>query len=235
MRNRLENTYGKTMQGLMFAVNPLKKMVLKTHCTVHKYINIRAIEILANEGYLDVYKFYRDNIVQLNLGVTWADQDFKSTNHFYHYKKNKGLYGFSDAYTECRRYYDKAKCLYIKNDIEKSIFYFGASCHLVQDVTVPQHVNNRLLNSHRDFEVWIISKLLSDYSFRIDRGIKRYDTIKQYFDGSSSLANETYMKFSKIEDRDKKYKEIAQIILKEAQITTAGFMLDFYEHIVIKR
>ena len=57
MKKKFETTYGSTLQGLMFAVNPVKKVVLKTHCTVHKYINMRAIDILRNENYSKEYNF----------------------------------------------------------------------------------------------------------------------------------------------------------------------------------
>jgi phospholipase C len=231
MKRNIELTYGKALKGLMFAVNPLKKVVLKTHCTVHKYLNIQAVNILRNENYLEAYEFYRMHIKALNHGVTWADQDFKSSNHFYHYREGKGLYGFSDALSECKKYYKKAIAYMEAGDIEKGVFYFGAACHLIQDTTVPQHVNNKLLKSHRKFELWIISRLMTDYSFFIDKGIKRYDTLKDYIRNNAAIANNTYLKYREVLVLEDRYHKIATVILKEAQMTTAGVMLDFYEDI----
>ena len=108
MKRKLEKTYGSALKGVFYAVNPLKKKLLKTNCTVHKYINIRGLELLKIEGYEKEYKFFKKYIGNLNEGVSWADQDFKSSNHFYHFNKNKGLFGFSNALTECERYYKKA-------------------------------------------------------------------------------------------------------------------------------
>lgn len=231
MRKHLEKTYGKAIRGLMFAVNPVKKVIMKTHCTVHKYINIQGIDILKHEGYIDEHEFFKKYVKPFNQGVAWADQDFKSSNHFYHYELGKGLYGFSDALTECKKYYSKALGYMEAGESEKALFYFGAACHLVQDMTVPHHVNNRLLKSHREFELWIIAKLLSDYSFPIQKGIKRYNSLKEYFTNNSAEANKTYHKYEQVESREERYAKVATAIIREAQMTTAGFMLDFYDDI----
>ena len=108
MKHGIEKTYGSAVKGIFFAVNPLKKRIMKTNCTVHKFIIIQAIEILKINGYSKEYDFFRKYVRALNIGVTWADQDFKSSNHFYHITRGRGLYGFSDALTECKKYYSKS-------------------------------------------------------------------------------------------------------------------------------
>ncbi len=235
MKRRIEATYGKTLRGIMVAVNPVKKAILKTHCITHKYINTRSIDILKNEKHDKEYKLFIKYLVNLNEGVTWADQDFKSTNHFFHYDREKGLYGFSNAYEECRKYYNKAAAYYDAGDIGRSMFYLGAACHLVQDATVPQHVNNRLLNKHRGFELWIISKIISNYPFYILKGIKKYGTIKDFIRKNAQFANKTSLKYAIITDSEKRNLSIAKEILAEAQETTAGFLLYFYENEIEKK
>lgn len=231
MRDRIEKTYGSALKGIFTAVNPVKKKILKTHCTVHKFIMIQAIEILKNDGYEEEYNFFRNYITPLNAGVTWADQDFKSSNHFYHITKKKGLYGFSDALTECRRYYGKSMKYLEEKDIEKALFYFGAACHLVHDVTVPHHVNNKLLKNHRRFELWIISRLMTDYSFEANNGTIIYDTLEDYIKNNSIMANSTYIKYLNIPSRDERYGKVATTIIKEAQRTTAGLMVKYYDNV----
>ena len=140
MLKKIEKTYGTTVKGAFKIVNPIKKRVIKTHCLVHKFINYQAVEILKKENYNEQYEFYLKYIKSLNEGTVWADQDFKSINHFFHYKKKNGMFGFSNALAECKGYYIKAVNYYNENDIERSMFYLGAACHLVQDSTVPQHV-----------------------------------------------------------------------------------------------
>ncbi|MCT8977086.1 zinc dependent phospholipase C family protein [Clostridium sp. CX1] len=229
MRGRLEKTYGNTLRGIFTAVNPVKKKILKTHCTVHKFIMIQAIEILKNDGYEKEYDFFRRYISALNAGVAWADQDFKSSNHFYHITKGRGLYGFSDALTECKTYYNKSMEYLNKKDIEKALFYFGSACHLVHDVTVPHHVNNKLLKNHRKFELWIIGRLMTDYSFEAKSGTVLYDTLEDYIKNNSIMANSTYIKYLNIPSRDERYGKVARTILKEAQRTTAGLMVKYYD------
>lgn len=231
MRKRIEKTYGNALRGVFYAVNPFKKKIVKTHCTVHKFIILQSLEILKNDGYEEEHDFFCKYVKKLNEGVTWADQDFKSSNHFYHIGKERGLYGFSDAMKECEKYYSYADHYLDINEIEKAMFYFGAACHLVQDVNVPQHVNNKLLKSHRAFELWIISRLFSDYSFVAKDKVVLYNTVEDYIKNNAILANSTYLKYYKIENRDERYGAIASDILKEAQRTTAGFMILFYKHI----
>jgi phospholipase C len=228
MKEGIEKTYGKALRGMMSAVNPIKKKILKTHCTIHKFINIQAVEILKNEGYIKEHEFFKKYIKSLNEGVTWADQDFKSSNHFYHFSEGKGLYGFSDALTEFKKYYNKALAYSKIKDIEKSMFYLGSSCHLIQDMTVPHHVNNKLLHSHRNFEMWIIKRFLSDYSFLIDKGIIQYKVVDDYIKNNALFANNIFLKDLNIENKEERYGKMAATIIKEAQNTTAGFLLDYY-------
>lgn len=229
MVKRIEKTYGKTLRGIFFAVNPLKKLLLKTNCTVHKFINVQAIRIIEKNGYKEINNFYRDNIDCLNKGVTWADSDFKSSNHFYHYKEGKGLFGFSNALIEGNKYYNKAEYCCKNDNLKEAMFYLGAAAHLIQDATVPQHVNNKLLNRHRGFELWIISKLLSNYEFYEENKITRYKNINEYIKNNAVYANMTYEKYEKLEDREEMYSKIAPLIIKEAQSTTAGLLIEFYE------
>ncbi|GAA0179197.1 zinc dependent phospholipase C family protein [Clostridium sediminicola] len=231
MKKKIELTYGKTVRGIMFAVNPIKKIILKTQCITHKYINDKAVNILKNEGYLDEYKLFKKYLKFLNEGVTWADQDFRSTNHFYHYEKQKGLYGFSNALDECLKYYNKALAYVDAGDVGRGMFYFGAACHLVQDATVPQHVNNHLLNKHRNFELWIISKILSNYPYSVQKGIKNYKNTCDYVKNNALFANKIDMKYDYVKNVDLRYKKISQEILREAQVTTAGLMLKFSSEI----
>jgi phospholipase C len=102
-------------------------------------------------------------------------------------------------------------------------------------MTVPHHVNNRLLDSHRSFELWIIKRFMSDYSFLIDKGIIRYKTIDDYIKNNALMANNAHLKYLDIEDREERYGKIAATIIKEAQNTTAGLLADYYEAVNNKK
>ncbi|MFU0825223.1 zinc dependent phospholipase C family protein [Clostridium sp.] len=229
MITKAEKLYGKTVRRFMRIINPVKKIIISTQCMTHKYINNKALELLKNQGYVRQYKCYSIYIDSINDGVVWADQDFKSTNHFYHLTEKRGLYGFSNLLDECR-YYHTLSFRYLEHgDVAMSMFYLGAACHLIQDATVPHHVNNRLLRSHRKFELFIIKNVALGHSFETKQNIKRYDNLEDYIENNALLANSAYLKFRNIQNRDERYMKVASMIIQEAQITTAGFMLDFYE------
>lgn len=232
MEKTVEKHYGNAVRSVMSRVNPIKKLLIKTYCTVHKYINIRGMEIIKEEGHEEEYRFFLKYVTELNRGVAYADQDFKSTNHFYHYSEQKGLYGFSNALLECKKYYNMAINYAKAGDISKSVFYFGAACHLIQDATVPHHVNNKLLKSHRAFEQWILKKLVGGYPFEMAEESKRYETIDEYIKSNAIMSNNAYVKFKNIKNIEINYSKISNIIIQEAESTTAGFMLDFYEDIL---
>ncbi|MGB4588490.1 MAG: zinc dependent phospholipase C family protein [Clostridiaceae bacterium] len=225
----MENTYGKVLTGLMLAANPFKKMAFKTPCLVHRFINIQAVVILENEGYLEAANFYKKYIKVLNEGATWADQDFKSINHFYHNEMHKGLYGFSDGLAEAQKNVGKSLYFLEKDNLEKSVFYLGVVCHLSQDMTVPQHVNNRLLDSHKSYETWIKKKIFAEIDYSVNEGIMRYETFDDYIRENAVIANFYYEEYKSITDKDEMYEKLSRKMIKVSQNTTAGLLLDYYE------
>lgn len=224
-----ENTYGKVLTGMMLAANPFKKMAFKTPCLIHRFINIQAVVILENEGYHDAANFYKEHIKSLNEGATWADQDFKSINHFFHNERQKGLFGFSDGLSEAQKNIGKSLFFLEKGNIERSVFYLGVFCHLSQDMTVPQHVNNRLLDSHKSYETWIKKKIFAEIDYSVDHGILRFEVLDDYIRENAVVANFYYEKHKSIEDKEIMYETLSRKMLEVAQNTTAGLLLDYYE------
>ena len=85
---KIETIYHNALKSTFFILNPIKKIIVKTECQVHKYINLHALTILQNDQYFEQHDFFRKHIEDINKGAVWADQDFKSSNHFYNpYKK----------------------------------------------------------------------------------------------------------------------------------------------------
>lgn len=227
----IEKSYSTIFKGMLKAVNPIKKKIIKTECEVHKFINNQALVILKNDGHGYAFKELGTYIDKINEGVVWADQDFKSSNHFYNPDKEKGLYGCSNAFKESSYYYALALTEYKKGNIDNAYFYLGASCHLIQDMTVPQHVNVKLLDSHRKFEQWIIKAHKHQDSFRAyDSGIYM-NSIKNYIEFNAKLAIKTYNKYQHEQNENLRYHKITSVILKLAQRTTAGMMLKFVHDI----
>lgn len=95
--NVLEKFYSYVFKKILQTINPVKKRIMKTECIVHKFINIQSLTVLGNDGNTEAYKIMKSYISDIEAGVVWADQDLKSSNHFYNPNTNKGLYGSNDA------------------------------------------------------------------------------------------------------------------------------------------
>jgi len=227
----LEKSYGFVLKHILKAVNPIKKKIIKTECKVHKFINNQAIEILKNDGNEEAYDFLSKYMRDINSGVVWADQDFKSSNHFYNPEKNRGLYGASNALKEATYYYTKAINLYKEGKINASAFYLGSSCHIIQDMTVPQHVNIKLLDSHRKYELWVIKTYLIHDSFKIEKGGIYLNSIKDFIEENAKIAIEAYLKYKHLPNKEERYFKITEEILTQAQKTTAGMMLKYFNDV----
>lgn len=89
---KFENVYHRVLKSTFWVLNPFKKIIVKTECQVHIHINDHALSILLNDKYLEEYAFFARYIDEINKGAVWADQDFKSSNHFYNPYKKKMAY-----------------------------------------------------------------------------------------------------------------------------------------------
>lgn len=228
---RVELTYGKAVRKIMYMINPIKKLIMKTHCVTHKFINGNVLQILNNESLYDISIFMKKYIGSLNDGVVWADTDCKSSNHFYNVETFKGLYGFSNLLNEFKKYYSTAMFYIKKGEINKGMFYVGVCLHLIQDSTVPQHGSVDLFNEHRKFELWIISKIYDEDKFRVERGIKQFDKIDDYIKKNIIFSQKVSNESKNLENREDRYMYIASRIIRRAHETSAGFLLDIYEMI----
>jgi len=124
---------------------------------------------------------------------------------------------------------DKSLFYLEKGNIQRSVFYLGVFCHLSQDMTVPQHVTNRLLDSHKSYETWIKKKIFAEIDYAVDHGILRFETLDDYIRENAIVANFYAEKFKDIENRDAMYEALSRKMIEVAQNTTAGLLLDYYE------
>lgn len=227
----LEKSYSYVFKNMLKAINPVKKRIMKAECIVHIFINNQSLIVLKNDGHMEAYELMESHINDINAGVVWADQDLKSSNHFYNPHKSKGLYGSSNAKKECISYYSRALNEYFHGNIKTSMFYLGAACHLIQDLTVPQHANGHLLNSHKSYENWVIRTHIHHDEFRIKEGGIYFSSLNQYIYFNSKEAIKIYRKHSHVENRHVRFYLITSKVLTMAQATTAGLMFKFYKDI----
>ncbi len=228
----IEKTYGNILQYTFAFLNPFKKTIINTHCSVHKFINIQALRILKLDNHFSAYELFTLNISKINEGAYWADQDFKSSSHLYNPYTKKGLFGRRNAMELAVDYYAKAKDYFVNGDISKSMFFLGAALHIIQDMTIPQHANVRLLDNHRQYETFVKRSYQYVKEFKADKGAYILDTIEEYIRFNARVALKIYKKFKSLKQSEERYYRIANCTLPLAQRTTAGCMLTFYNDVV---
>lgn len=227
----IELYYGQAFRSILKAVNPFKKTIIKTEAKVHQFINNYAFNILEENGYDAEFKEFEDYIDIINKGAVWADQDFKSINHFYNPRKKKGLYGHGNALKLVEKYYRTALDSYEENNVEKSMFYLGASVHIIQDLTIPQHVNIRLLDNHRQYENFVKIAYDKVKDFRtLDKPIL-FDRIEDYVRFNTRVALRIHKQFKEIQDDDLRFYKVTRCSLPLSQRTTAGCLIMFFRQI----
>ena len=232
MRKNIEKAYGKALKGTFKVVNPVKKSIITTDCEVHIFIQSKALEILNNEGYVKQYKFFQAYLAQLNKGLVWADQDFKSYHHFYNPYLKRGKFGYDEnAFTLITKYYNKAVKFFNLDKFELSLFYLGAACHLLQDLTIPQHAMGKLLDNHRQFEVYIKNNYKSLPRLIAKEGMIYRETIEEFVNYNATHAINYDRMYRNVKNLRNKFYMLSMKCVPLAQKSTAGFLLMFFNDI----
>lgn len=228
-----ERSYDYFLKFVFGVSNPVKKSIIRTQCEVHKFINIQAVQILRNDKCEQEYNFFLSYITDINRGAVWADQDFKSTNHFYNPYKKKGLYGRKNAMDLAVDYYSRTLGLWKAGDFNRSMFYFGAALHLIHDMSIPQHANIRLLDNHKQYETFVKRSYQYVHEFRAEKGAYLLDTIEEYIKFNARVALKIHKQFRNISNDENRYFLITKCNLPLCQRTTAGAMVMFYQEVFV--
>ncbi len=231
MKN-IERAYGKVLKGTFRAINPIKKGVIKTDCKVHIKIQSHSLDILRMYGYDKEYDFFNKYIKYINKGLVWADQDFKSYHHFYNPDIKKGMYGYSEnALTLAQEYYDLAKSNFLDKNYETSMFYFGASCHLIQDLTIPQHAKVKLFDNHRPFELYVRNNYTKITSCKVNNKPIILHSVESFADYNSMHAIKVDKTYRHISHTESRFYLTAIKTVSTAHRSTAGYMIMFFDEI----
>ena len=236
MNNRVEKVCGRLISQTFRVINPIKKKIINTNCEVHLFIQNSALDVLREDRYDKQAQFYKNFEPYINKGLVWADQDFKSYFHFYNPEDKKCMYCHTtNAMTLANTYYKNALHFISKNDYENGMAYFGAMCHVIQDVTIPQHAKRKLLDSHKQFETYVKLNYRKVKRFKTKEGPLVYNSVSDYIDfNSRSALNFDYM-YKGINDDKTKFYLVAFNALNLAQRSTAGCMLMFYDDLEMIR
>ncbi len=227
MKKKIENYYGRSLRRFLKIVNPIKKLFIATDCEVHVFINYYAVELLKKHGYKQEYRFFAKYLKDLDKVSVWADQDFKSVTHFYNPHMKRGLFGHKNSLDLTMDYYNIALRLWQIGKKNDSMFYLGACVHIIQDLTISQHVKIRLLNGHRQYENYVkyTHDLVNEYvATESPICLKSPEAYVEY-NAMQALRIEEWVK--KIPDIKHQYYHKTLYTLPLAQRTTAGCLLLF--------
>lgn len=204
---------------------------MTTDCFVHKAINNQALVILKNDKNIEQYNLFSDYITELNLGVVWADQDFKSSGHFYNPIKDKGLYGNTNACTLAKNYYTFAISYWNLGDINRAMFFLGATAHLVQDMTVPQHANVKLLKEHHKYEKFVKDTFFNCPEYLVRDNGCYLGSVQEFINHNAVCAIKANKRLSYISDDEQRYYTLSKYTIPLAQRSTAGLFMMFYKDV----
>jgi len=229
MGKRFEKYYGKSFRRFLKIINPIKKLFISTDCEVHKFNNYHGLQLLKRYNYEDEYDLFHDYLDDINEGSVWADQDFRSIAHFYNPNIERGLFGHSHSLAVTKDYYDKALKLWKEGNRSKSMFYLGACVHIIQDLTISQHVQIRLLNKHRQYENYVkyTHDLVKEYI--ATKPPIMLDSPENYIRYNAKRAIRIEKKVKDIPSTKLRYYNKTLYTLPLAQRTTAGCYLLFLQ------
>jgi phospholipase C len=109
------------------------------------------------------------------------------------------------------------------------MFYLGATVHIIQDLTIPQHANIRLLDNHRQYENFVRRNYKNYDDFLAKDGGYYLDNIDEFVLFNSRNAINIYNKLKDIENEDERFYKLTRYILPMAQRTSAGCLMRFYK------
>lgn len=226
----IESIYNRFLTGIFTLANPIKKTVKRTECKIHICINYYALGTIFDNGLINKYNVFNTYIDSINEGAVWADQDFRSSSHFYNPIKKRGLFGRKNAMDLAIEYYSKSIKLWPSNR-NKSMFFLGAGVHIIQDMTVPQHANIKLLGNHHQYETFVKKQYMHFESYSEDLKPYILDSISEYVRFNSRLALIIYDKFKNIKEDEKRFLQTTKCTIPLAIRTSAGLMILFYKDI----
>ena len=104
---------------------------------------------------------------------------------------------------------------------------------MIQDMTVPQHVNIRLLDDHRQFENYVKHTYQNVKAFRAYYGAYLLNSIENYMKFNARATLKIYNRFRTVSNNESRYYHITKCTLPLAERTTAGAMVLFYNELKI--
>ena len=135
--------------------------------------------------------------------------------------------------TLSRTYYNKSLEYLSLGNYERAMFYFGAACHIVQDLTIPQHAKGKLLDNHRNFELYVKANYKSNNKFKTEDGPIYFNNIEDYIEYNSTEALKIDYMYGSLSNLTTRFYLTAIKAITISQRTTAGCLIMFYNDILL--
>lgn len=214
----------KMTKLLLSPMAPLQYF-LDTPGVSHDYFLSQALEVLTRDDKEDVRTFFEPYREHIRKGLFWADRGWKNVCHFYADPEKSESTRWPGATTEAQYYFNHALS-YLPHDVLKGMFYFGASLHIIQDMTEPHHAVGSVFDGHQEFEKWV-TQHWNDYSITQGGIYLPFTHPSQWVEYNAHRSASYYSLVSThARCNEETYKTAAQDIVPLTIQTTAGY-LDF--------
>lgn len=212
---------------LLSAGTPLQKLIDRGGET-HLFLNEQAAIILKNDKRRQAYNIINSYRTFIDLGNLWADKGWKCFAHYYRPENGKGIIPWISAVTEGINYFNSAINKWKKGSLQESMFFLGATAHIVQDMCVPHHAMGIAFNGHRRFELWAMN---NKSQFRIENygTYRRINGINELIYNNAFTSQHYYHDVSDYNNNS--YIKAGKELLYLAQITTAQ-LFDYFIRLV---
>lgn len=198
---------------------------LDTPGVSHDYFLCRAYEVLTRDGKDEVRTFFQPYHPWIRKGLFWADRGWKNVCHFYANPDKAGSTHWPGATAEAQYYFNHAMT-YFPKDVIKGMFYFGASLHIIQDMTEPHHSIGSVFDGHQEFEKWV-TRHWEEYAINQGGLYPNFTHPGQWVEFNATRSASYYPLVSSHSScNEQTYSKAAQDIIPLTIQTTAGY-LDF--------
>lgn len=216
--NLIEKKVWPVFKILLSAGTPIQRMLDRSGGDTHLFINDQAVNILKYKKSIAVIKLVERYKTYIDLGNLWADKGWKCFAHYYKPDNRNGYFPMVSAVTEGINHFNAALHNWEKGKLQKSMFYLGASAHIVQDICVPHHAMGIAFNGHSNFEQWSME---NRYLFKAkkEEGHIYFDSFNNLIINNASCAQGYYHKVSTYNINN--YMSAAKELLNLAQKSTA--------------
>ena len=206
------------------------KSILQSENPTHSLCISQAITILKNDGFVKASTVFSHFLIQLDVGVVWADRGFESVQHYYDALTGHGKWHLTSAARLCEKYTDAAISCWKNKKHNQSMIFLGAASHLVQDMCVPHHACCIALQGHHYYEKWA-ERNREDFVVA-DQGIYKDFKFAVEWIRFNALFSRDFLPRVKSKNTESNLITATNILLPRAQRTTSGFLLHFYNTVM---